>query len=256
MIQVNSLKSFLGEISAFTINSSDLEASLNFYQKLGFKEVMRSDFPFPFIQVTDDAILIMLRKSDEPYMALTYYTNVATNTIAELEKKGIEFLSKPKPGDLVKRFLFQSPDGTNISIVEMPAGFSKPSGKTMLTMDQPDYMKPETYTNQVAGMFGEFAQTVADLDRSIEFWEKIGFTTLSKYSTPAPWAILSDGLSIAGLHQSNEFSSATLTFFAADMQKKIEDLKKQGLTFKDMGPGNGELTTPEHQKIFLFNMGM
>jgi catechol 2,3-dioxygenase-like lactoylglutathione lyase family enzyme len=256
MIPLSSLKPYLGEISAFTINSPDLEASLQFYQKLGFKEVMRSDFPFPFIQVTDDAILIMLRKSDEPYIALTYYTNDAGKPVSELEKKGIEFLSTPKQGDLVKKFLFQSPDGANISIVEMPTGFSKPGGKTMLTMDQSDYMKPDTYTNQIAGMFGEFAQSVADLEKSIEFWEKIGFTTLSKYSSPGPWAILSDGLSVVGLHQSNEFESATITFFASDMQAKIENLKKQGLTFKDMGPGNGELTTPEQQKVFLFNMSM
>ncbi|MDP4265351.1 MAG: VOC family protein [Bacteroidota bacterium] len=256
MTPLSTLKPILGDISAFTINSPDLEASLSFYQKLGFREVMRSDFPFPFIQVTDDAILIMLRKANEPYISLTYYVKDAGTIAAELEKKGIRFVSKPKANDFVQRYLFQSPDGMNISIVGVPDGFSKPMGKTMLTMDQADYFKPETYTNKTAGMFGEFAQPVADLEKSIEFWQKIGFTAISKFASPHPWAILSDGLSIVGLHQAKHFDSPTITFFASDMKTKIDAIKQPGLACKEMGSGNVVLTTPEQQKIFLFKMGM
>ena len=256
MTQADKLKPMLGYMSAFTINSPDPEVSLQFYQKLGFRELMRSDFPFPFIQITDNAILIMLRKSDDPYLALTYYAKDTGKIVTELEEKGIRFISKPNNIDFVKRYLFQSPDGVNISLVEMPDGFSKPSGKTMLTMDQSDYFKPETYTNQIAGMFGEFAQPVTDLEKSIAFWEKIGFTILTKQASPAPWAILSDGLSIAGLHQSGEFDSTAITFFASDMKSKIRSLKEQGFTFKELDPANVVLTTPENQKLFLFSMGM
>jgi len=256
MVQVNSLKPILGYITAFTINSPDLEASLQFYRELGFKEVMRSDFPFPFIQVTDDAILIMLRKANDPYLALTYYLKETGSLIAELEKKGVQFISKPKENEFVKRYLFQSPDGLNISLVVIPDGFTKPAGKTMLTMDPADYFKPETYTNKIAGMFGELAQPVTDLARSIEFWENIGFTPISKFTSPYPWAILSDGLAIVGLHQSTHFDSPTITFFAADMKAKIENLMKRGLSCTELGPGNIALSTPEQQKIFLFKMGM
>lgn len=256
MTPFNNLKSLLGEISAFTINSPDLEVSLRFYQQLGFRELMRSDFPFPFIQVTDDAVLIMLRKSAEPYLALTNYTKESEKVVSALEVKGIQFVSKPKGGDFVKRYLFQSPDGLNISIVEVPGGFEKPSGKTMINMDQLDYFKPETYTNKTIGMFGELAQPVADLDRSIAFWEKIGFTVLSRFASPYPWAILSDGLSIAGLHQSAHFNAPAITFFATDMPSKIAKLKEKGLEFSEHSPGNVMLDTPEQQKIFLFKMGM
>lgn len=255
-MQLPLLQTWLGEVTAFTINSPDPEVSLQFYQQLGFREVIRADFPFPFIQITDDAILIMLRKSAEPYLALTYYTKDSSAIVPELEARGIEFLSKPGKGDFVKRYLFQSPDNAKISLVEVPEFFAKPPGKTMITMDQADYFKPETYTNKVAGMFGEYAQPVTDLERSIEFWEKIGYTVLSKYKEPRPWAILSDGTGITGLHQSNEFSSAAITFFAADMKTKLENLKKQGLTFKEINPANAILTTPENQQLFLFNFGM
>lgn len=40
----------LGDVSAITIASTDLAASLAFYQQLGFSELYRADFPFPWIR--------------------------------------------------------------------------------------------------------------------------------------------------------------------------------------------------------------
>ena len=55
----------LGEVTAITVTTPDPEKSLAFYRQLGFKEVMRMDFPFPWIQVSDGALLMMLRKSKD-----------------------------------------------------------------------------------------------------------------------------------------------------------------------------------------------
>src|SRR5882762_563982 len=96
----------LGDITALTINTPDLEASLAYYQKLGFKELFRADWPFPWIQVTDEALLIMFRKADDPYLALTYYPKDVVKVAAELEKRGISFLFTPEKNDMVKRYLF------------------------------------------------------------------------------------------------------------------------------------------------------
>jgi catechol 2,3-dioxygenase-like lactoylglutathione lyase family enzyme len=37
----------LGNVTAITISTSDPDESLNFYELLGFSEVMRMDFPVP-----------------------------------------------------------------------------------------------------------------------------------------------------------------------------------------------------------------
>lgn len=257
MLPANLPTPLLGEIAAVTIATPDLEASLQFYQRLGFKEILRADFPFPWIQVTDEALLIMLRKDNDPYLALTYYSGDGQKVADELETKGIVFVSKPDPKDMIKRYVFQSPDGLPVSIVTVPGGFRKPSGRTMLTMDAADYTNPEAYTNPAIGMFGELAEPVKDLDRSIAFWEQIGFIVLSRYGAPDPWAILTDGMSIVGLHQSQHFSAAAITYFAADMEEKIEKLKQQGLAdYKTHSPGNVILSTPERQEFFLFKWGM
>src|SRR6266498_3089949 len=118
----------LGEITALTIATPDLETSLQYYQRLGFKEVMRMDFPFPWIQITDDALLIMLRQDNTVYLALTYYVKDIDKTVADVESRGVQFTSHPKKSDFIKRYVFQSPDGLNISLVGIPEGFSKASG--------------------------------------------------------------------------------------------------------------------------------
>ena len=247
----------LGEITALTITSPDLDASFAWYQKLGFNEVYRADWPFPWIQITDGALLIMLRKDLKPYIALTYYVQDIDQVVATVLQKGITFKEQPKPTDMVKRYLMQSCDGLKVSLVGMVEGFHQPPGPTMLNMPQSDFFKPEKYVNSTCGIYGEFAHPVANLDTTIAWWELLGFKALSKYTNPYPWAILSDGLSIIGAHQTTQFSYPAITYFAADMKDKIAHLKAGGMTgFTDKGESNTVLTTPEQQKINLFKLGM
>jgi hypothetical protein len=249
-------KPLLGDVSAITITTPDLEMSLEFYKKLGFTELLRTDFPFPLIQITDGALLIMLRKDNTPYISLTYYVKELENTIAILENLGIEFISRPAKTDMIKRYIMQSPDKLNIALVTFVEGFTQPPGPTMLKTPQEDFFKPEKYVNRVCGMFGEFAHPVADLEASIVFWEKLGFVALSKFTSPYPWAIVSDGLSVIGLHQTKNFDYPVLTFFASDMAEKINKIKAGGITdIKEMGSGNVVLNTPEKQHINLFKLG-
>ena len=247
----------LGEITAFTITSPDLEQSLAYYQKLGFKELYRADWPFPWIQITDGVLLIMLRADPKPYIALTYYVKDINGVVADLDKKGIKFTFRAKDADQLKRYVMQSPDGLTISLVNIIEGFTQPPRPGMLTMPQQDYFNPDKYVNKVCGLFGEYAHPVTDLEKSLEYWALLGFNAISKFTAPYPWAIISDGLSIVGLHQTDKFNYPVITFFAADMKDKINKLKEAGLTdYTEQGPSNIVLTTPEQQHINLFKLGM
>lgn len=250
-------KPMLGEVTAITITTPDLDLSLQYWQRLGFSEFLRADFPFPWIQVTDGALLIMLRKDANPYIALTYYVQDIDAVINELKKTGVKLTDMSIPAGL-KRYRIDSPDGHIITLVGFVEGFVQPAGPTMLTMQPQDYSNPEKYVNKTTGMYGEFAHPVKDLEIAISFWQKLGFTVLSKFTSPYPWAILSDGLAVVGLHQTNHFTEPTITYFASDMKEKIEKLEAAGLKdfVQTMGPGNVTLTTPEKQKVNLFKMGM
>jgi predicted lactoylglutathione lyase len=250
-------KAKLGDVNAITIASPDLEKSLKFYQQLGFREAYRADFPFPWIQVSDSALLIMLRQDKNPYISLTYYVKDMDKVLADLNESGISPRSMPTPDKMIQRFLISTAEGHNISLVTYVEGFAQPAGTTMLTMQPQDFSDPGKYANKICGMFGEFAFPVGNLDNSIAFWEKLGYRSLSKKASPYPWAILSDGLGIVGLHQTNTFSVPTITFFASDMKEKIENLKSKGMNdFTERGGSNIVLTTPEQQKINLFKLGI
>lgn len=245
----------LGDVNAITIATPDLDASLKFYQQLGFKEVLRLDFPFPWIQVSDGALLIMLRKDPKPYLALTYYTKDIEKSAAIVRDAGIRFTFEPKPGDPMKRYIFQSPDGLNISLIPLFEGFAQPPGPTMLKMAPQDFGNPEKYVNQTIGMFGELAHPVKDINVSIAFWEKLGFKALSRHESPYPWAILSDGKSIVGLHQSTHFDYPAITYFAKNQKENIEKLRSSGMKLEEkMGEANVVATSPEGQRVFLFSL--
>jgi catechol 2,3-dioxygenase-like lactoylglutathione lyase family enzyme len=245
----------LGDVAAITIASPDLAKSLAFYQKLGFSEVMRYDFPFPWIQVSDGALLIFLRQEADPFMSVTYYVKNLDKVVNEVREAGIKFKQEPGKNDMIKRYIIETPDKVNISLVTHVDGFNNPPGPTMLRMPPTDYFNPEKYVNKICGLFGEYAHPVKDISASISFWEKLGYVVLSKRESPYPWAIITDGLNVVGLHQSDHFSYPAITFFASDMQSKIEKLKAAGLEniTEKMGPANVVVETPEKQHIFLFS---
>jgi len=247
----------LGDVAAITIASPDLDKSFQYYQKLGFTKVLEADFPFPFIQISDGALLIMLRKDNNQYIALTYYVKEIEKLVVDLKQAGISLKHMPTPDKMIQRYLIVTDEGHNITLVTYVDGFTQPTGATLLTMQPQDYNNPDKYVNKSCGMFGEFAFPVKNLDNSISLWEKLGYKSLSKRSSPYPWAILSDGLGIVGLHQTESFSVPTITFFASDSKNKIERLKQNGLdNYTEQGESNIVLTTPEHQKINLYKLGM
>ncbi len=247
----------LGEISAITITTTNLDESEDYYKKLGFYEVGRSDWPFPWRQITDNVLLIMLRTDPKIYMALTYYVKELKPIIKNLESKGIVFYHVPKKEDTIQRYTILTDDGFWISLVGNIAEFNKPKGPGMLTMAPEDYFRPEKYTNKTIGLFGELAHPVKDLTKSIEYWQVLGFQMLSKQDSPYPWAIISDGLSIVGLHETKDFSYPAITYFASDMRNKIQLLRNDNLTnITEKNKSNVILTTPEQQHFFLFQMGM
>jgi predicted lactoylglutathione lyase len=251
-------QSKLGEVACVYMTTPDLDSSAAVYEKLGFPKIASNTFPVPWYQSSDGSLLIMMRKDTKPYMGLTYYAGDIDNVAAQLEKDGITFVQKPKEGDPIKRYYIKTPDGFNIMLADNIGGFTQPTGITLLNMKQQDYMSPDKYPNKKCGAFGEFCHPVADLEKSIAYWQKLGYTVKSKMSQPYPHAILSDGLMIIGLHQTKNFDYPAITYFGLNASRRIQQLKDQGLkNFTDfMGKNNVVLKTWEGQHFFIFSLGM
>ena len=128
----------------------------------------------------------------------------------------------------------------------------------MLNMNPIALQSEDTYPNKECGAFGEFCHPVTDLNNSIEYWKKLGFEVKSQMSQPYPWAILSDGLMVVGLHQTKNFSYPAVTYFGLSTEKRVQELKGKGVTgiTEFMGKNNVSLKTWEGLQFFLFSTGM
>jgi len=258
VLQHASAQSKLGDVACVYITTPNLDSSFALYEKLGFSKTGANDFPVPWMQVSDGSLIIMMRKDATPYIGLTYYAADVDKVAAQLEKDSIVFTQKPKEGDLIKRYYFKSPDGFNIILASNLGGFKQPTGKTLINMNQADFNTEDKYPNKQCGAFGEFALPVKDVNASLAFWKKLGFTTKMVMKEPYPYTIITDGLMILGLHQTDHFNYPAVTYFGINTQKRIQQLKEKGLqNFSDMqGKNNVVLKTWEGQHFFIFSMGM
>jgi predicted lactoylglutathione lyase len=251
-------QSKLGDVACVYVTTPDLDSSLAVYDKLGFKKINENTFPIPWAQASDGSLLVMMRKDPGPYIGLTYYSNNLDERVAQLEKEGVAFSQKPNEGDPLRSYHIKTPDGFNIVLSNNLGDFSQPTGTTMLNMKQEDYRSADKYPNAQCGVFGEFCHPVADLEKSIAYWKKLGFEVKGQMSMPYPHAILSDGLMIIGLHQTKNFNYPAVTYFGLNTEKRVQRLRDQGVTnFSEMmGKNNVILNTWEGQHFFLFSFGM
>ncbi len=251
-------QSKLGDVACVYINTPNLDSSLAVYEKLGFIKTASNEQPWPWMQLSDGSLLIMMRKDASPYIGLTYYAADVDKVAAQLEKDSIVFTQKPKAGDFIKRYFFKSPDGLSIILASNAGGFAQPAGKTLITMNQADFGNADKFPNKQCGAFGEFAVPVTDMTVSLGFWKKLGFKTSMSIKEPYPYTILTDGLMIIGLHQTNHFDYPAITYFGINTQKRMQQLKEKGLqNFSNMqGEKNVVLKTFEGQHFFIFSLGM
>jgi len=247
-------QSKLGDVACVYMTTVDLDSSVAVYEKLGFAKINSNTFPVPWALVSDGSLLVMLRKDDTPYIGLTYYAADVDKLAAQIEKEGVVFVQKPKEGDQIKRYYIKSPDGFNIVLSNNLGGFQQPTGSTLLTMKPTDFATADKYPNKQCGAFGEFAQPVTDLKKSVTFWQKLGFKSTAEMKEPYPHVILSDGLMIIGLHQTTHFNYPAVTYFGMDTEKKVQQLKENGLAnFSEAaGKNNVILKTFEGQHFFIF----
>lgn len=205
----------------------DVATALAFYQKLGFKSVGEDI-------VTDGSINIHLLTGDEPALTLSYAgSDLAAALALDIEAQ--------VSGDSVT---LTTPDGLQVQLTAQPSSVPMPEGTSL----------SRTPISEL-GKFGEFALPVADCAAATTFWEKLGFAPLHLADQPYPWAILSDGLIVIGLHQTKDFAQPHITYFSMDMAERIAQLETDGLAVRyltEADKSNAAFTAPGDQHFFLF----
>lgn len=224
----------LGRYVEVKLKSKQIDKSMSFYEYLGFRKVGDD-------VMTDGSINIRL--SDGNFSSPTLsYMGTEDETIAAI------FKNQKESANTVQNAEFKSLNGLTVSInrdkskVKMPVG--TPVNRTPISR---------------LGKFGEFSIPVQNVAKAIVFWAKLGFEPLHVGKIPYPYSIMSDGMIVIGLHQTNDFNDFTITYFAEDMQDRVAMFADEGLELHPMKSeankdtyDNAAFMSPDNQQFFLF----
>lgn len=223
----------LGDYVEIVTVVDDVAEAQAFYERFGFRQAGAG-------VVTDGSINIRLRdRAQASGYAGPAFSYAGGDPAAIEGLDGIE-----RDGDSAT---LVDPNGLRIVVSERKSEVPMPAG---------DPLKRTPISH--FGKFGEFSIPCRDRDAAIRFWEKLRFESIYAPTEPYPFAILSDGLIILGLHQTTDFSAPTITYFAGDMTDRIAQLKQEGLAVTEMPPEvdgrivNATFSAPGGQPFFLF----
>lgn len=234
----------LGYAFEIVVTVLDLKESIQFYEKLGYKQLTGTTSPTQHdALLTDGLILLSLRVGSAWKATLVYFAENVAEQVESFERLGVSFDEKHETGATLT-----DPNGLQVELIQAePSQVPKTPGKPI----------------SKAGQFGELSIETEDVRKSLDFWTKLGFEpTQYMPASPDAWASIADGLLMLGIYSKGHcphiIKTPSITYFEAEASERIRQLKAEGMTFAQELPGeNGETghaiaQAPEGQLIFLF----
>jgi len=238
----SSTRSPLGRYAHVSIGTKNMGANRQFYEALGFKVTSQDNFPWPWIMLSDGSVNIQLNDDGMTYFGLSYFDGAMADRVAAFKARGIQptmETSAPFPTTIVTDL--DSVLGFGFVSYEMP-------GTT-----------PPLKSEGVFGAMGGVAIPVSNLDSAVVWYTQLGFKEQSRDKSPYPWATMTDGLVLIGLHESPHFKKPTLTYFSLDSKTHLQRLVEAGIDVKSAIPGgdkkemtNGVIKSPDGWPINIF----
>jgi len=201
----------LGRFHEISIETADIRASVEFYERLGFTHAPTNDtWAHPYGVLTDGRVFIGLHQRRAPSPALTFVRAGVVQHAASIESRGIE-LDLLRAGDeAFNEFAFSDPNGQRIAVLEARtySPVSRVSSQTSL-----------------CGYFSEYSMPVVDFEATKAFWEPLGFVATFAADEPYPHLPLtSDYLDLA-FHQPRTLDRPMLVFREPSMRERITKLR-------------------------------
>lgn len=227
------------EISVY---SSDVLASLQFYESLGFRAVAVGEtWSHPYAVITDGRLYLGLHQQPLASPTLTFVQPELRAHAATLRKQ-VEFEYERLGAEEFHEVGGHDPSGCALRFIEART-FSPPQ-------------IPADFVS-TCGYFLELCLHSRDPEPSRRFWEQLGFIALDEEPTPFPRIpVTSDRLNI-GLHRSRALRQPVLLFESADMQERLTWLRERDFNLSDEMPealddrNNGVLIAPEGTRLLL-----
>jgi catechol 2,3-dioxygenase-like lactoylglutathione lyase family enzyme len=232
----------LGRFLEISVQSSDIPASLAFYESLGFVQASVGDtWSHPYAVITDGRLHLGLHGREFESPALTWVRPDLASHVPQLRALGVEFSVERLGEDALHEVGFVDPSGQMITLLEART-FSPPA------------IAPTHATR--LGYFEEFGLPTADLARATAFWDALGFVAFDPERRPFTKVVAAGRDLNVGLYDV-DLPRPVLTFSDPAMPEHIAALREQGHRFVGRLPRgldpreNASLEAPEGTWLLL-----
>jgi catechol 2,3-dioxygenase-like lactoylglutathione lyase family enzyme len=236
----------LGRFLEVSVATMDIQASLDFYGRLGFSQTPVGEaWLHPYAVVTDGRICIGLHEREIASPTLTFVRPDLLGHLAELERRALPLQYRRLGGDVFNEVAFFDPCGYTIRLIEARS-FS------------PSRRRSTEFSH--CGYFEEIALPCADPPAAKRFWEDCGFVGMEETGAWLPHiSCTSDTIDI-GLYDARQLRHATLRFDAPDISALSSRLAVAGIEPAalpaPLAPqGAVLLIAPEGTHIMMANLG-
>ena len=233
----------IGPFHEISVETTDIRASVEFYEQLGFSHATTTDtWSHPYGVLTDGRVFLGLhqRRFASPMIAFVH-PGVA-GLVPALEARGIALTRREIGPEVFNVIGFRDPFGQVISVLE---------ARTFSPVDR----RPADMS--LCGYFEQLSMPVANADAARAFWEPLGFVATDELDIPyVHLPLTSDNLNIA-FHRPRTLDRPMLVFSAADMRSRIARLRELGVRFSEELPRgldaseNALLESPEGTPMLL-----
>ncbi|HMK84823.1 MAG TPA: hypothetical protein VK437_02600 [Steroidobacteraceae bacterium] len=233
----------LGRFLEYSVNTPDIRASLDYYDKLGFTQALVGEaWAHPYAVVTDGRIHIGLHEQAIRAPSLTFVKPNLARHLAAFEQLGLEFEFSRLGEDVFNELGWLDPSGHLIRLIEART-FSP--------------VKRSARDASVCGYFQEIALPAVERLAAKEFWEKFGFVGIDEEGSLPHIACTSDSIDI-GLYDPADLSAPALVFDVEDIGGALARLAEAGVVPCGRVPPLARrpaavLTAPEGTLILLLS---
>jgi catechol 2,3-dioxygenase-like lactoylglutathione lyase family enzyme len=213
----------LGRFLEFSLPTPDIQASFNFYRKLGFSDLSTGEaWRHPYAAVTDGRLCLGLHQAADLPPTLTFVKPQLLKALEPLETLGLQFDYRHLADDVFNEVGFKDPSGQPVRLVEART-FSpvKRAGGEYSSL----------------GYFAEIALPAADFDGVKTFWEHLGFVGMEEFDDPLPHiSCTSDSVDL-GLYEPGHLRVPTLKFEVDDLKATLSRLGALDIEVRGQVPG-------------------
>jgi catechol 2,3-dioxygenase-like lactoylglutathione lyase family enzyme len=217
----------LGRFLELSLSTPDIQASLDFYMKLGFSQAEVGDaWSHPYAVVTDGRICLGLHQDAIPSPSMTFVKPDLLKHLETLEGLGVKFEYRRLGNDVFNEVGWFDPEGQFIRLIE--ARTFSPSKRV------------GTDTSR-CGYFLEIALPAPMLDTSKAYWEQLGFVGIDETEDRLPHVSCTSDYIDLGLYDPAHLRRATLRFEVDDVGGTLARLAEVGIS------PTGEIPAPLRQ---------